>query len=92
VKYIKQAFRLLALFGWRSFGAFLVILGGGAAAGGFAGNVWLGVGITWLATTLAALAVVGTVIMLTGQVDEKDIATAWKSAGRELKEKIDSKK
>jgi hypothetical protein len=62
-------------------------LGGGAAAGGFAGNVWLGIWITWGATVLAALAIIGAVIMFTGRVERSDVHRAWGKAGKDLIEK-----
>lgn len=80
----REALGILRDFGWRSFGALLVVLGGGAAAGGFAGNVWLGVGITWLATVLAALAIIGAEIMFTGRTGRKGVERAWQKAGKDL--------
>ena len=88
---IKEAAKIVAHFGWRSFGALLVVLGGGAAAGGFTGNVWLGIGITWLATILTALGLIGAVIMFTGKADTDDVATAWRKAGKDLIEKQQDK-
>jgi hypothetical protein len=86
---IKETLTIVAFFGWRSFGAFLVVLGGGAAAGGFAGNVWLGIWVTWLATCLGALAIIGAVIMFQGKVEKTDVANAWRKAGKDLIEKQD---
>lgn len=80
----REALAIIGHFGWRSFGALLVVLGGGAAAGGFAGNVWLGIGITWLATVFVALGIIGAIIMFTGKVDRQDVATAWRKAGKDL--------
>lgn len=81
---VSEAIALIGLFGWRSFGALLVVLGGGAAMGGFAGDPWLGIWMTWGAVVLAALAIIGAVIMFTGKVDRKDVAAAWRKAGKDL--------
>lgn len=83
-KIFREALSIIREFGWRSFGALLVVLGGGAAAGGFAGNVWLGIGITWLATVLAALAIIGAEIMFTGRASETGVERAWQKAGKDL--------
>lgn len=88
---IREALALIASFGWRSFGAFLVVLGGGAAAGGFAGDVWLGIWVTWLATTLGALAIIGAIIMFSGKIDKAGVAQAWVRAGKDLVEKQEKK-
>ena len=83
---IKEALAIIGHFGWRAFGALLVVLGGGAAMGGFAGNVWLGIWITWGATVLTAIGLIGAVIMLTGKADRGDVASAWRKAGKDLLE------
>lgn len=84
---IREAWAVIREFGWRSFGALLVVLGGGAAAGGFVGNVWLGIWITWGATVLGALAIIGAEIMFTGRTDEGGVDQAWRKAGKDLIEK-----
>lgn len=84
---IRESIAIIAHFGWRAFGALLVVLGGGAAMGGFAGNVWLGIWITWGATVLTAIGLIGAVIMLTGKADRDDVASAWRKAGKDLLDK-----
>lgn len=81
---VKETLAIIGHFGWRSFGALLVVLGGGAAMGGFAGDVWLGIWITWGATVLTAIGLIGAVIMLTGKAERKDVADAWRKAGKDL--------
>ena len=83
-KFFREALTIIREFGWRAFGALLVVLGGGAAAGGFAGNVWLGIWITWGATVLAALAIIGAEIMFTGRASEQGVERAWQKAGKDL--------
>lgn len=83
----REAWSVIREFGWRSFGALLVVLGGGAAAGGFVGNVWLGIWITWGATVLGALAVIGAEIMFTGETDRRGVDRAWRKAGKDLIDK-----
>lgn len=89
---LKQTLAVIGHFGWRSFGALLVVLAGGAAAGGFTGNVWAGIAITWLATVLTAVGIIGAVIMLTGKADTGDVARAWKKAGKDLIEQQENTK
>lgn len=88
---LREAIAIIKDFGWRSFGALLVVLGGGAAAGGFVGNVWLGIWITWGATILGALAIIGAEIMFTGKTGRSGVERAWQKAGKDLIEQQQDK-
>ena len=92
-EFAKEALDVIREFGWRSFGALLVVLGGGAAAGGILlHDVWMGVLAAWVTVVLTALGIIGAVIMFTGKASRADVARAWQKAGKDLIESQDKTK
>lgn len=88
-----EALAIIREFGWRSFGALLVVLGGGAAAGGiFLHDVWAGVLTAWITVVLTAIGLIGAKIMLTGELSKSDVSSAWRKAGKDLAEKNEADK
>jgi len=89
---LTKAFLVIKEFVWRSFGLFLFVLAGGAGIGGIMGDALNGILMVFGGALLVAVGWVGYRIVITGNIEVKDVADGMRRAAEQVEADKESKK